>query len=142
MQNLNYAGIGARQIGPADKNLITTVAQYLVTKHYCVHSGAAEGTDQQFSTAALASVDQHHPAPDRLSWGARLVHARNYRILVPRDPVAFVVAAPSVHNGKPVGGTMQGIRIAKKLGIPVVLLNNKSIDSCLEELARLSSSIW
>lgn len=62
-------------------------------------------------TEAFASVDQYHPAPDKLSWSARCLHARNYRILVPDDPVQFVVAYPSPWGG----GTMQGVRIAKSL---------------------------
>lgn len=75
-------------------------------------------------TEAFDSVLKYHPAPDRLSWGARCLHARNYRILVPEDksPVDFVVAYPSPHGG----GTMQGVRIAYDLDLPVVRLDQLS----------------
>ncbi|KKN28802.1 hypothetical protein LCGC14_0850450 [marine sediment metagenome] len=184
MQNLTYAGIGARTLQDEGRGTITAIAQLLAQHDFVVHSGAAEGADQTFSTAALdqggtavlhlpwrkhaddylaglsedqlehvdvrvleskrnrrdqeafASVDQHHPVADDLSWGARLLHARNYRILVPseNEPVKFCVALPSVVKGKAVGGTMQGIRIAKQLGIPVVRLDQLSRQRALDEV--------
>lgn len=59
------------------------------------------------------SVYKLHPSPNRLSQGAFKLHARNYGIIV---DAAAVVAFPSYVNGNPSGGTMQGIRIARKLG--------------------------
>jgi hypothetical protein len=93
---------------------------------------------------AFASVDQHHPAAGDLSWGARLLHARNYRILVPEEPVDFVVALPARHNGRAVGGTMQGIRVAEALSIPVVRLDRlKHWTRTEAELIRLTSAgLW
>ena len=82
---------------------------------------------------AFASVEQYHPAPNKLSWGARCLHARNYRILVPDAPVQFVVAYPSAWGG----GTMQGVRVAESLGIPVVRLDELKPKEVRVELDRL-----
>lgn len=187
----NYAGIGTRHPTDQQADLVRRVAVYLANRGYTIHSGAAEGVDQLFSTTAInhdgaavlhlpwrkhadeyladldtqqrylvdvrvlrskhnqrdteafASVDQHHPAPDQLSWGARLLHARNYRILVPEEPVAFVVALPARHNGKAVGGTMQGIRIAEALSIPIVRLDKLNWTQAEAGLIRLTSGgLW
>ena len=65
-------------------------------------------------TEAYASVVKYHPAPDKLTRGAKALHARNFLIL--RD-VSFVIAFTA---GKTTGGTWQGIRIAESLGIQVL----------------------
>ena len=57
-------------------------------------------------TDAYDSVKKHHPAYDRLSRGAIMLHARNYNII--RDSDFVVHWAP---KGKP-GGTGQGLKIA------------------------------
>lgn len=64
-----------------------------------------------------------HPAWHRLSRGARALHIRNVSIVTPfGKPVDLVLAFPN--PTKPGGGgTGQGIRIAERLGIPVVDLN-------------------
>ncbi len=82
---------------------------------------------------AFTSVAKYHPAPDRLSWGAACLHARNYRILVPDDPVDFVLALPSPKGG----GTMQGVRIAESLGIPVVRLDQLSDEEARAQVKAL-----
>ena len=81
-----------------------------------VYSGI---TDQ----AWLQSVQQFHPAPDRLGHYPRLLMARNYGILM--DPrVGAVVALPGGAPDK--GGTGQGIRIAAHYGIPCYNLSLES----------------
>lgn len=87
---------------------------------------------------AFDSVVKHHPAPSRLSWGAACLHARNYRILVPKDehPVELVVACPSPHGG----GTMQGVRVAQSLEIPVIRLDIMSEAEAQVEIKKLVST--
>jgi hypothetical protein len=59
------------------------------------------------------SVDKHHPNPDKLTRGARALHARNYGIIAP------AYAALAFPGRGESGGTGQGIRIARDLGIPI-----------------------
>lgn len=61
-----------------------------------------------------------HPAQNRLSAGARSLHARNFGIVKDCD---LVLAFPNT-SGE--GGTAQGIRIANKLGIHVMQFNKGS----------------
>lgn len=63
------------------------------------------------------SVSLYHPSPERLSKGAINLMARNYGIV---EHANLVVAFPN-ETGE--GGTGQGIRIAKALGIPVIQIN-------------------
>lgn len=189
--NLDYSGIGTRYPTEPQRQLIERTATYLAERDYVLHSGAAIGVDQLFSTTAInrgsrailhlpwkkhadeyvaslsdqqrqhlevrvlpskrnqrdheafASVDQYHPEPDELTWGARLLHARNYRILVPDQKVGFVVALPTRHNGQAVGGTMQGIRIARALNIPIVRLDLLGWTQVEQRLIRLTSAgLW
>lgn len=63
------------------------------------------------------SVGLYHPAPERLSKASISLMARNYGIV---EHANLVVAFP---NEKGEGGTGQGIRIAKALGIPVIQIN-------------------
>lgn len=68
----------------------------------------------QFSdTAWFQSVDQFHPAPDRLTPFARRLHARNYGIV----DLADAVCAGPRPDGQ--GGTAQGMRIAPTMDKPV-----------------------
>lgn len=67
------------------------------------------------------SVNKYHPAPDRLSHGAFLLHARNYGII---EDCKGVIALPGADGA---GGTGQGIRIANALNIPVIQGNKGSI---------------
>lgn len=70
-------------------------------------------------------AQQLHPAWQRCSPGARSLHARNVAIILGPslgDPVNFVVCYTD--EGKLVGGTAMGIRIARKFGIPVLNLGS------------------
>ena len=79
--------------------------------------GATSELLQYWHKDHFASVDIHHPAPERLSDAARSLHARNSLIL---DPcVRFVLAFP----GPRLGGTGQGIRIANSRGTEVIRLD-------------------
>lgn len=61
-----------------------------------------------------------HPAWDKCSYGAKLLHARNVLIMLGsylEEPVDFVICYTK--RGKPTGGTGQAIRIADFYSIPV-----------------------
>src|SRR5271165_6107976 len=62
------------------------------------------------------SVARYHPAASRLSRGAFALHARNFGI-VAGPPVKAVIALPGPSGS---GGTGQGMRIARDLGITVI----------------------
>lgn len=63
------------------------------------------------------SVQQYHPAFNRLPGYAVKLHARNYGIIELADAV---IAFPK--DGRESGGTGQGIRIAQGLGKPLFVL--------------------
>lgn len=69
---------------------------------------------------ALQTVDKYHPAPHNLTPFARKLHARNAYCVLGEDlksPVDFVLCWTP--NAKDVGGTSQGIRIARDYNIPI-----------------------
>ncbi len=67
---------------------------------------------QETDTVWLDSVDEFHPASDRLTPFARRLHARNYGIVA----LADAVCAGPRPDGQ--GGTAQGMRVARALGKP------------------------
>lgn len=77
--------------------------------------------DKTQQTAALDSVNQYHPNPKALSFGAKKLMARNYCQLFGLTPdsekSSFVICYTS--DGLASGGTGQAIRMAKDAGIPV-----------------------
>lgn len=82
---------------------------------------------------AFQSVVDHHPIGDRLEGYTRLLHARNYRIVVgPQRPVSFVVAFPRPGGG----GTAQGIRVSAALNLPVVRLDELTENQVWAVLTR------
>lgn len=66
---------------------------------------------------------EHHPAWGKLTQGGAALHTRNGRIIqpIPHLNVDLVLAWPSDKIGG--GGTGQGMRMAKALGIPVIDLS-------------------
>lgn len=68
---------------------------------------------------AYNSVITNHPNPSALSRGATALHARNYLII--KDCIK-VIALPKFVNGKPSGGTAQGIRLCESMGINVQII--------------------
>lgn len=61
---------------------------------------------------AFQSVSLYHPNPYGLRSSHISLHARNYLIV---EKVNEVVAMPRLLDGKPVGGTAQGIRVTEGL---------------------------
>ncbi len=77
-------------------------------------------TLQYWHKEAYASVEKHHPAPERLKDVGRMLHARNYLIV---ENTAFVLAFPKTSKWGGLGGTGQGIRVAADMGIQVIRLD-------------------
>ena len=73
-----------------------------------------------------------HPAASRLSDAAKKLHARNYLIA---HKAKLVVALPKANQQGGLGGTGQGLRIAKDLGIRAVRLDNP------EDLKRVRKAL-
>lgn len=89
----------------------------LEIQDYCTHIICLDSLRKDVRQEAYASVQQHHPNAAKLSQGAIKLHARNYGIVRWAEQV---IAAPSNKPGG--GGTGQGIRLAKALKIPVIIV--------------------
>lgn len=83
--------------------------------------GAKTVTLNNTHKEALDSV-KTHPAYDKLSQGAKRLHARNYLIV---QNTKMVLAYPKRTLGGHAGGTGQGIRIASAMGIKLFDLSKK-----------------
>jgi len=144
-----YAGIGSRRT-PAEVELtIRFVAHKLTRLGFTLRSGGADGADRMFETyserveiwlpwkgfnyhaspyyklapRAYEIAAEIHPAWDRLSSGAKHLHARNVHQVLGDDlatPVEFVVCWTP--GGKIVGGTATAINLAKRHDIEVINL--------------------
>jgi hypothetical protein len=151
-QYKSYAGIGSRRT-PADVLAVMQKIAYLLSKQgWILRSGGADGADTAFETGcnkqceiylpwpgfngntsyrhdispqALELASKHHPAWDRLSNGAKKLHARNcYQVLGPNldQPVKFVICW---HDNS--GGTLQAVRLAQSLNIPIYNLRDETV---------------
>ena len=77
-------------------------------------------------------AEKYHPAWMRCSQGAKKLHARNGQIILGKDltsPVDFVVCW---HEGT--GGTMQAVRIAKDMNIPVINMLEEDWENQLQKV--------
>ena len=99
-----------------------------------------EGSDSTLyppSEAAVVMAATIHPAWDKCSPKAKLLHARNcHQILGPNlnEPVDFILCWTP--KGETVGGTATGIRLAERHNITVYNLFNVSewIDSFMKRI--------
>ncbi len=68
-------------------------------------------------------IDQYHPNPKALSYGGRLMMARNWHQIKGYDiypQVEFVICCSKIDSdGKIIGGTGQACRIAEDCGLPI-----------------------
>lgn len=88
------------------------------------------------SKEAFALAAEHHPAWDRLSVGARSLHARNCHQVLGfnlNDPAKFVLCWTP--DGKGGGGTGQAIRVAGAFQVPVYDLANRTVRERIEAYA-------
>jgi hypothetical protein len=132
-----YSGIGSRKTPPNILTLMTNISVALERKGYILRSGGATGADTAFAkkvqhnnkeiyTAEFATekaqsiASQYHPAWNNCKDYVRKLHGRNVQIVLGYGlniPSEFVVAWTP--DGKLVGGTAMGIRIAEANGIKV-----------------------
>lgn len=136
-----YSGIGSRKTPDAVLTLMFKWGAYLGQSGFTLRSGGAFGADcafengcnsvqgaKQIYTAEHAKyrsdwrlhASQFHPAWKNCTAGMQLLHARNSPIILGgglNEPADFVLCWTP--NGRPCGGTGQGLRIAEHHGIPV-----------------------
>ena len=130
-----YAGIGSRKTPANILKIMTKMAEYLDIQKYILRSGAASGADQAFENGtsnkeiylpqhttdeAIELASQIHPAWNRCGDYDKKLHGINVQIVLGKDlisPSSFVICWTP--NGKKVGGTSLGIRVAEKHNIPV-----------------------
>lgn len=135
--NQYYAGIGSRGTPPDILSMMTAIAVRKQIDGCILRSGAAIGagsgieifvanytTKENYfgppTPEAIALSAKFHPAWDKCSQFAKLLHGRNAHIILGRDlktPVDIVICW--TEDGKGGGGMGQGIRIANGYGIEV-----------------------
>lgn len=147
-----YAGIGSRRTPGYVQEFMTEISGFLVKKGYVLRSGAAKGADEAFergvpdgfpkeiflpwlgfnghhselhriTAAGFFMAEKFHPRWHSLTnAGKRLMSRNGYQILGfdLQKPVDFVLCWTP--DGKKIGGTAQGIRIAEHYDIPVINL--------------------
>lgn len=138
---MKYAGIGSRETPQNVLERFEIWSDWFSSKaHFLLRSGRAKGADTAFENGcryhtlmqlfvaedARNRNDWHdlaarfHPAWERCSEHARLLHARNCPIVLGEnldDPVDFICCWTK--DGKASGGTGQALRIAEAYRIPV-----------------------
>lgn len=149
MNDLYFAGIGSRETPDKIKEMMVLVSRYLTRKGYTLNSGGADGADDAFEEGALYEkrqiflpwdefngrkangseyiippyneeiVRKYHPKFNALKENGKLLMSRNSYQVMGRDlltPVKFVLCwyIPGKNSG-----TMQAVRIAAHMNIPV-----------------------
>lgn len=153
-----YAGIGSRETPEPVLKVMTETAARLGAEDWTLQSGGAVGADTAFEQGALkkrifyaneAMSECHfsiarrmHPAPHLLKDFAMKLMARNCSQVLGEKldrPVDIVLAYTK--GGMGAGGTGQALRIARRIGLPVIDLGapeNKGITA--EDLAEKAKS--
>jgi hypothetical protein len=88
----------------------------------------------------LKTVDKYHPAPQHLTPFTKKLMARNAYCVLGQDlksPVDFVLCWTP--NAKDVGGTGQGLRIAKDYNIPIFNLADLNVFNDVLKTLKLDS---
>ena len=162
-----YTGVGSRETPPDALDTIRRIAASLVLFGYTVRSGGAQGADTAFAEGAPSdvhiylpwrgfiggrarletpSIDAYrmaatvHPAWERLSRGARALHARNCHQVLGDDlktPSDFLICWTSDGcvsermRTKSTGGTATAIVLADRNRIPVFNLQDSRAEDRL-----------
>lgn len=168
---LPYAGIGSRKTPSAILHMMSNFATHLERRGWTMRSGGANGADSAFeagiqisnqnkeiylpwgkfngnsspltkpSEQAMIIAEQFHPAWDKCSDGAKLLHARNVHQMLGRylaTPSLFVICWTP--DGNISGGTGQALRMANSFNIPVFNMGtpNFSFD-IIDQITQLES---
>jgi hypothetical protein len=127
---------GANSVNPKLVNL--SLPWYGFERHAIVDGNVVqifEKLDEVDQAFFLQQAEKHHPKWERLTQGARKLHARNGMII---RPVGLVLAFPSSKPGG--GGTGQGMRIARAEGVELIDLNTLSTKNFHSLCERFRSS--
>lgn len=155
-----YTGVGSRETPNDVMKVMYKFAQKMALHGAVLRSGGADGADTAFewgcdkmqgkkeiylpwqgfngrssqfikpNEEAMHLASEIHPAWDRLSSGARKLHARNMHQVLGMNletPSAFLVCWTA--GGKPIGGTRSAIVLAHQVGIPVFNLFHHNLDA-------------
>lgn len=147
---MKYAGLGSRETPEDIIELFVKIGKELAERKYTLRSGGAEGADSAFEEGAILAngkteifipwsgfngskstligatpkalklASTLHPAWDKCSKWARVLHGRNcYQILGLKlnDPVDFLICY--TEKGLIQGGTSTAIRLAMKHNIQI-----------------------
>ena len=136
-----YAGIGSRETPPEILSLMTSIAKEHRFEGITLRSGGAKGADKAFESGAghlkeifyaqnatakaIELASKYHPAWDRCSEYAKMLHGRNMMILLGQNldtPVSKIICWTK--DGKASGGTGQAMRAAQDYGVPIINLYN------------------
>jgi len=118
---------------------------YLPWAGYNNHPSDLNPKNFPFSPNKQDFTARFHPAWERCSPAARLLHQRNTRIMfgIEHEPVGFVVCWTK--DGMIAGGTGQALRITRHLDIPVVNLglarSSKELENQLLEIDNIQGKI-
>ncbi len=156
-----YTGIGSRETPEDVLYIMKKIALYLARQGYILRSGGAHGADLAFeegcdigrgekeiflpwpyfnnhpspfcypSYNSFEVVDKFHPSPNKLSNGARKLHARNTHQVLGKnliEPSEFIICWTG-----PKGGTQQALRIADYCEIPIYNLKKKGMGKILKK---------
>lgn len=143
-----YTGVGSRKTPNHVQHFFKDVARRLNAMGFTLRSGAASGADAAFqsgsiieqteiwipwkgfngvysdnlpSDAAFTLASSIHPAWNRLSDGAKKLHARNCHQVLGRNldtPSTFLLCW--TEYGKAIGGTATAIKLALNNNVPVL----------------------
>lgn len=93
--------------------------------------------DHTYGPEIWQSIDRFHPAPDKLSAGARKLMARNAAMLMGPSPADVIVCW--TEGGLVAGGTGQALRIAESLRIPVI--NMWNVPTAVQVIERIGHGV-
>lgn len=141
---MKYAGIGSRKTPDHVLSIMRAIGVSLASLGFILRSGRARGADQAFEIGArhgagiceiyeprhdlplkwFQHAAMYHPAWNKCSADAKILHARNSPIMLgPEliDPVKFVCCYTV--DGQATGGTGQAIRIAADPRYSITVFN-------------------
>ena len=124
---------------------------YLPWRGYNDHPSELHPKNYPFSQQEQDFTAWFHPAWNRCSPSARLLHCRNTRIMLGCEAIHGYEVRPSrflvcwTYGGQPTGGTGQALRIASHHGIPIInfgkATNAKELEALLLELDDIQQKI-
>ena len=144
--NKYYTGVGSREVPSNYNKIIKVISTFLRDENYVLRSGGADGSDSifeqyagnlkeiylpwkgfnnntsnlLFDDKAILIAKDIHPAYDKLSQGAKKLHARNIHQVLGQNlntPSKFLIAYTK--NGEMVGGTRTALVLAERNKIPI-----------------------